>query len=387
MIVRKGAKRLLQSLKSDHYETLNLVTIHRKQLLHNIDFFRQRVPGLTIIPVLKSNAYGHGLVQIAEILNTADIALLAIDGYFEAAKIRDITNHRILVMGYILPSNVQLLDTKRCSFVVQDKHGLEAFGKLGRQVRIHLELNTGMNRLGIVASEINDYLAICKQYPNLELEGVMTHLADADNPKETTFSQQQIKAFDQAVEQIQQAGFHPKIIHAFQTAGALKVTSKYATAFRLGIGLYGINPLTPTDPYFQEVDRNLQPVLALESTIIKTFDLEKGERVSYNGIFTAPQKMKIAVLPLGYYEAIPRTLSNRGVVSYHDKQLPIVGRVCMNHTMIDITGVNIQVGDHVMVINKDKDQTNSIAGWHRAYDLFSYDAVASLSESIRRVII
>src|SRR5205814_9777787 len=129
----------------------------------------------------------------------------------------------------------------RCSFVVQDEAGLHAFGKLRRPVRIHLELNTGMNRMGLQPSELAAYLGTVEKYPNLELEGVMTHLADADNAQDASFTTRQVASFDAQMARILAAGFRPKYMHIAQTAGSAKVQSKYANAIRLGIGLYGIN--------------------------------------------------------------------------------------------------------------------------------------------------
>ncbi len=325
-------KLLLSSRAKRRYKTLNLITLSRAAALHNVELVQKQHPSFSIIPVLKANAYGHGLTQMAEILNGADIDLLAVDGYFEAAKIRHITKHQILVLGYILPNNAKLLDTKRCSFVVQDKAGLEAFGRLKKPVRVHVELNTGMNRLGLQPDELDDYLKVLKLFPKLELEGVMTHLADADNETDDSFTNSQVKLFDGLVEQILARGFKPRYVHIAQTAGSAKARSRHANALRLGIGQYGINPLGHSDKQRNQLDK-LKPVLELTSTIIKTIDLKPGDRVSYNGIFTAKKPIKIGVLPLGYYEGVPRELSSTGVVTAASRALPIVGRACINHMM------------------------------------------------------
>jgi alanine racemase len=367
------------------YRTLNRIELHRAAALHNLHLGEQQHSGFGVIPVLKANAYGHGLEEMAEILNDADCAFLAVDGYFEAAQIRYITTHRILVLGYILPENVHLLDTKRCSFVVQDIACLEAFGRLRRPVRIHLELNTGMNRLGLQPEETRPYLNTLKKFPKLELEGVMTHLADADNEADDSFTRAQLQRFDRAIEAIRAAGLNPKYIHAAQTAGSAKPGSKYANALRLGIGLYGINPLNQKDPHCKNL-ADLKPVLELKSTIIKTIDLQSGDKVSYNGLFAAPKKMRIGVLPLGYYEGIPRALSNQGEVTHNESVLPIVGKVCMNHTMIDLKNTPLTVGDEVTVYSADSSKPNSLARLHEKH-LLSYELLAGLSSSIRREVV
>jgi len=385
-MLRKVAKRALKRATRNSYRPLNWIELDKARLLHNIVLFRQQHPNMAIFPVLKGNAYGHGLEEVVTILNDATIEMIAVDGYFEAAKIRDISRHRLLVMGYILPDNVRLLDTKRCSFVVQDVAALKAFASLRRPVKIHLELNTGMNRLGLQPNELETYLEALKSYPTLELEGVMTHLADADNPNENVFSVQQTKKFDSLVEQILKADFQPKYVHIAQTAGSTKVKSRYANALRIGVGTYGITPLQPDDERATDLVA-LQPVLELKSTIIKVMPLNKGDKVSYNGIFTALKAMRIGVLPLGYYEGVPRALSNHGYVTVDGQQLPIVGRVCMNHTMIDLTGTDLGVGNQVTVISSDSNQPNSVLGLQQKYGLFAYETLARLTPHMKRRIV
>lgn len=367
------------------YRTLNTVYLNRAAMLHNVALLHQQHPGFGVIPVLKSNAYGHGLREVAEILNDADCAFLAVDGYFEAAQIRHITRHRLLVLGYILPENTPLVDTVRCSFVVQDIAGLEAFGKLGRPVNIHLELNTGMNRLGLSEDELEPYLETLKRYPDLHLEGVMSHLADADNDADDSFTERQVKVFDRLVDKVRAAGFAPSVIHIAQTAGSTKARSQYANAVRLGIGLYGINPLSPKDRKHTEL-AGLQPVLSLKSTIIKVIDLKPGETVGYNRTFVAKQATRIGVLPLGYYEGLPRGLSNAGVLTAGGHELPIVGRVSMNHVMVKLND-KLEVGDRATVISNDPTEPNAIVNIAARHHLFAYSLATSIASSIRREII
>jgi alanine racemase len=385
-MIRKTAKRLLRRLAANDYRTLNRIELDGRRMLANVAHIQKLHPQQAVIAVLKANAYGHGLLQTAEILNNAECAFLAVDGYFEAARIKDIPRHHILVMGYSKPENVKLFDLKRCSFVVQDIAGLRAFASLNRPVRIHMELDTGMHRLGLAPDEVTGYLQVFKQYPQLQLEGVMTHLADADNPKTDAYTQKQVQLFDRIVERVLAHGFQPRFFHIAQTAGSTKAHSRYANAIRLGIGLYGINPLQPSDGHFSDLN-GLRPVLTLKSTIIKTYDLKKGDRVSYNGLFTAPAATRIGILPLGYYEGLPRELSNRGTVSFDHQQLPILGTVCMNHTTIDITATKLGVGDEVTVISNDPAAGNSVLANCAAYNLFSYDLLVGLSDTIKRVVV
>lgn len=385
-MIKKHLKKLVKHFSTNKFTTLNHIEISSKRLLNNYHYFQKINPKYKIIPVLKSNAYGHGITQISKILNSADCELLAVDGYFEAAKMKDITNHKILVLGYIKPENYKLVDVKKCSFVIQDVDSLKALASINKRVNIHVELNTGMNRLGLKADELDEYLRVLKQYPKLNLEGVMTHLADADNDGDTSFTKNQVKIFDSLFETIQGQGFSPKYIHIAQTAGCLITHSKYANTFRLGIGLYGVSPLSVADKNSNILD-HLEPIMEMKSTIIKTINLKVGDKVSYNGIFTANKPMKIGILPLGYYEGVPRELSNCGITTSGDTVLPIVGRVCMNHTMIDLDNSNLEVGDGVTIISNNPENDNSVIKICKKHKLFSYQLISNISESVRRIVI
>lgn len=367
------------------YRVLNQIELSRSALLHNYDLVGEQHPDLAVMPVLKANAYGHGLLEVAQILQARDFPYLIVDGYFEALKLRRQTKRPILVMGYIDPHNYSQLRTNGLSFVVHDRPTIEALGRLRRSVTVHLEINTGMNRHGIAPDELGDYLALLKNYSHIKLEGVMSHLADADGERET-YTAHQVALFDRCVEQILAAGFDPRWIHLAQTAGSQRQPSRYANALRLGIGLYGINPFDPKTPEYPGL-ADLKPVLTLTSTITKVIELAKGQKVSYNGIFTAAKDTTIGVLPLGYYEGLPRALSNVGVVKQGDDYLPIVGRVCMNHTMVELKGTKTKYLDRVTVISNNPTDRNSVAGLGREHGLFSYELLVGLNESIRRVMV
>jgi alanine racemase len=384
-MIRRYAKKLLSS-RSAKYQPFNHIELSTKAVLHNIAIMQAKNPGLQIMPVLKANAYGHGRREIAQILNDVPCRLIIVDGYYEAGKIRDISKHRLLVMSAIRPENVRLVDTKRCSFVVQDITGLRAFASLRKKVRIHLELNTGMNRLGLQPDELEAWLDELRKHPNLHLEGVMSHLANSENKDGDEDNQRQVVEFDKLMERVLEAGFRPELIHLAQTVGSVKTHSLYANAIRLGAGTYGINPLDPEDRCYKDFN-DLRPVMELKSTIIKTLVLAPGDKVSYDGTFTAPKAMRIGILPLGYYEGIHRQLSNCGVIAYGGTLLPIIGSICMNYTMIDLTGTEAAVMDEVTLISRDGTLPCSIPGWRTHFDIPPWATYTNLSEDIRRIIV
>lgn len=386
-MIRRYMNKALANSHRNKYKTLNVIEINKHNILYNYQLYKTITPNKHIIIVLKANAYGHGLTQMAKILNQTDCDFLAVDGYFEANKLLLVTNHKILVMGYILASNAKLLDNKQCSFVIQDIDGLRALGELNKPFNIHLEINSGMNRLGLKPKEIDEYLTTLSSYPQLKLEGIMSHLADADNP-DNQFNVKQAIYFDQQVERILERGFQPTYIHLAQSAGAPKVNSRTANTIRPGLGIYGINPLTKEDSQYSTLAK-LKPALELKSTIIKIIQTAAGDKISYNGTYQSKKSETVAVLPIGYYEWVPRELSNLGIFTTKDYKfrLPIRGRVCMNHVIIDITNTKLKVGDEIILISSEPSQPNSIMGISKQFNLFSYSLLTGLSESIRRIIV
>jgi len=364
----------------------NNILVSRAALLNNFDVYVRLAPGGLVIPVLKSNAYGHGLEEVAAVLKDRAMPYLAVDGYFEALRIRAVSRQPVLVMGAIALENFARMTFGNFAFVVGDALTIEALGQTGRRVKVHLEIETGMMRYGVPMADLEKILALLKQYPKIELEGVMSHLADADNPRDASYTTGQTERFDQAVEQVVAAGFSPKYLHLAQSAGGVKVRSKYANTLRVGIGMYGILPLARDDPAFGAL-RQLKPVLELRSTITKVLEVKAGETVSYGCTFTAKRDGRIGVLPLGYYEGIPWALSNAGQVKYGSEHLPMVGRVCMNHTMIDLTDSAAAAGDVVAVISADRSDPVALDAICQRYNLFNYECLVRLNQNIRRTVV
>lgn len=242
-----------------------------------------------------------------------------------------------------------------------------------------------MNRYGAAPGELSTLTKHILNYPNLQLEGVMSHLADSDGTDPTTVTKA-VALYDDCVEAVQTAGASPTIFHIAQTAGSLKAQSKYATAIRLGIGLYGINPFTLTHPLHESL-ADLQPALQFISTITKLIPLKKGDKVSYSYTFTAPRDMTIGIIPAGYYEGVNRTLSNTGTISIDSEYFPVVGRVCMNHTMIELPDDKEKLNHEVIIYSADPAAKNSIDNVAQTYNLFNYNLLTALSPDVRRLLV
>jgi len=368
------------------FETYNEITVSRSALLSNFDYFASLLPSGHVLPVLKSNAYGHGIREIATILKARTFPYIAVDGFYERLAIGEVSDQSVLVMGAIRPVNFSRMSFKRTAFVVQDFATVRALGATRREVNVHIELETGMTRHGVAIRDLRAFLKELAKHPNIRVEGVMTHLADADNPTDDAYNRKQAATFDEAVTLILESGFSPKYFHIAQSAGSTKVVSEYANALRIGIALYGVNPLERKDPSYHRIEA-LSPVLALTSTISKIQHVEAGATVSYGRTYTASRPTRLGILPLGYYEGLPRALSNVGVVQFKQGYLKIAGRVCMNHTMIDLGRLRARVGDVVTIISRDKKSRLTVDGICRKHGLFNYGLLVGLNENIRRRIV
>jgi alanine racemase len=384
MSIRKNIGIFRKKFEKE-YIAHNLIEVSGSAILHNIQLFEQ-LSGKSVIPVLKANAYGHGIELVAKILKGAQVPYIAVDGYFEALRIREVSNQPVLIMGATQPENFARLTYSNFAFVVDNETTIQALGRTGKKVKVHLECNSGMNRYGAEPEEIKALAKLILSYKNLTLEGVMSHLADSDGGDPSTVDTA-VEIFDACVEKVVEAGATPTMFHVAQTAGSLKAKSKYANAIRVGIGTYGINPFSEAHSLYKKLRDELRPALKFTSTVTKVIELEKGDKVSYNYTFTAPHKMKIGVLPAGYYEGVNLALSNKGIVKTNESFAPIVGRICMNHTMINLENADVQVGSKVVIYSNNPSDTNSLDNIAKTYGLFNYSLLTALSSDTRRVIV
>jgi alanine racemase len=367
------------------YEALNMIEISRSAFLHNFDLLKKKYKVEHIIPVLKSNAYGHGLENILNILDDREVPYVAVDGYNEALEVRAFGDVDVLVMATILPENFSKIETKRTAYVIQDMSVLNVMTNIRRAIKIHLEFNTGLNRQGFESSELKSIIPLLKDNPQIELDGVMTHLYDASSSKRASIKAQ-VEEFDKIVSRLKKAGLKPRYVHISKTAG-IDVKSQHVNTIRPGAGLYGINPfLTCGKEALIKKFADLRPVLSLKSSVVKIRNIEQGEGVGYGHAYVAKRSIKTAVIPLGYYEGLPVALAGEATLSYKNQPLSIIGRIAMNHTILDVTSSNIKMWDKVEVISRNPEAPNSLASWWQDFGLYPLEVLSKLSPNIRRKI-
>ena len=213
----------------------------------------------------------------------------------------------------------------------------------------------------------------------------MSHLADSDGENSRNI-EYAVGRFDTCIDLVRAAGANPSIVHIAQSAGSIRAHSRYANTVRLGIGLYGINPLPVNHKMYEQLS-GLKPALRFTSTITHVIELQKGDKVSYGYTFTAPRNMRIGIVPVGYYEGVNRALSNGGLAKIGERSTPIVGRVCMNHTMISLEGTDAQEGAEVLIYSNDPVDPNAINNLVVQHDLFCYSLLTALNSDVRRLLV
>ncbi len=364
-----------------NYKPLNWITISKGNLLHNYRYLSSINKNIQVAPVLKSNAYGHGIVEVAKILEGVGAPFFCVDSLFEAYELLKASiKTKILIMGSVSPES---LKTKLLpfSFAVYTKESVDTLAQFQPHAPVDIFVDTGMHREGVPLDELKHFVKYIKD-KDLEIEGLMSHFGMAENTN-NEITKQQIKNFRMAQSILSELDVQPKYIHIANSSGLLNNSefgNNIGNVSRAGLVTYGIDP--------RGIDKNLKPVLELHSTISQVKDLKRDAYVGYVFTFKAKKDMKIAVLPLGYNDGIDRRLSNIGYVYVNNIPCEILGRVSMNITTIDISEVkNVKVGDDVVVYSLNRSYKNSIANAAKLTKTIPYDLLVHLINDTKRIII
>ncbi len=372
--------KLRQAFKLN-YETLNRLEIKKAAVLANYENLKKQQPEAAIFPVLKSNAYGHGLKELAQILNETDTPIVAVDSFPEAQIVKKYFKRDILILSRMPRKVYTYATSKRYQFCVADEAVLSV---LPRGAKIHLFLNTGMNREGI--KDLPGFLKNNqKKLAQLKIIGLCSHLASAD--KVCPENEAQLEKFLEALKFLERAGQRPRWIHLGNSAGIFTLKNYKLTAFRSGLALYGYNPLSKDHPKFKEVASLLQPALELYSRVVAQQKVSPGEKVSYNGSYLASAEENIAVIPFGYYEGLPRRLSDQAIFYCEKERLLVAGKICMNSSCLASGVRRLPLGAEVQLISANSAQSNSLVNLAAQAEMIEYEFLTGLKANIRRIIV
>lgn len=369
----------LNTLWGRNYEPLNLIEISEANLIDNYKYLVSLNRNIQVAPVLKSNAYGHGISLIGKVVDRLKAPFVCVDSLFEAYELtKAYVKTPILVMGYISPSSLKTKKLKY-SFTIFNKEIVNALQQFQPNALVHVFVDTGMRREGIDLKELPSFLDFI-QSANLRIEGLMSHFGMSDIPN-NSLTQLQVENFSKAQEILKNKEIYPNWIHIANSSGLLNHKSfqgKFGNVARIGKAFYGYDP--------EGKNRNLKPALELTTHIAQIKNIEKGEKVGYDFTFTAKKDLILAILPIGYNDGVDRRLSNVGYVTIYGRNCPIIGRVSMNITTIDITRIkNVKVGDRVTVFSKDLAGNNSIEKASELANTIPHEMLIHLNPTTKRV--
>ena len=350
--------------------------IDRAALRHNARLVRERIGSSEMLAVVKANAYGHGLLGVAQAL-ADDAHLFGVANLEEALMLRDSLPHPIVILGPATPEERPVIAGRGFIPTISSLEEAQAFDRL-QPVAVNFKIDTGMGRMGVVQNEALEVFKRATALPNIEIHSISTHMPVSNEDAE--YTRDQIVRFQRIVEQIRAEVPGSYKAHMLQSAGTLAFNPPTFEIVRAGIMLYGISPL----PEFREL---LKPAMTWKTRICLVRDVPKGSSISYGRTFIAPRKMRVATLSAGYADGYPWHLSNRGAaVLVHGRRCPLVGRVTMDLIVIDASGLDdVQIGDDVVLMGRDGSEEISCAELGERAGTISWEIITRIGARVRRV--
>lgn len=344
-----------------------------------------------ILAVIKTDGYGHGGVPIAKMLEQLDFMFgYAAATYEEAHVLREAgVKKPILILGYTFPYCYEELIREEIRPAVYRRDTVEeltaAAAKVGQKAKVHIKVDTGMGRIGITPDEEGlEFVRFLIEHPELEVEGIFTHFAKSDETDKTS-ANHQLELFQNFIDKIQtELGITIPVKHCSNSAAILEMPQANMDMVRAGITTYGLYPS-------EEVSKGIVPLraaMSLYSHIVYCKTIHAGQSVSYGGLFTATKDTRVATIPVGYGDGYPRSLSGKGYVLIHGKKAPILGRVCMDQFMVDISEIpEAMEGDKVTLLGMDGTERITAEELGELSGRFNYEFVCDLGKRIPRVYI
>ncbi len=359
-------------------------------LKNNFDIIRKKAGNTKIAAVVKADAYGHGAKIITPVLETLGADAFAVSNIEEAVELRSCKITKpILILGYTPTDHCDALienDISQCVYSLDYAKELsKAACGLGKTLKIHLKLDSGMGRIGFDCrneslSGLDDAYAAAT-LPCFNCEGIFTHFAVSDRTpdSEDGFTNEQYVRFIKAVGILKSKGLNPKVVHCSNSAAICRDFDKKLDMVRPGIILYGLSP----EPKLKNIG-DFIPVMTLKSTVSMVKEISKGETVSYGRTFTADRKMRLATVAIGYADGYPRQLSNKGSVLINGKRAKITGRICMDQMLVDVSDIeDVHIGTEVTLFGKEL-SVNELA---ELVGTINYEILCGISKRVIRTVV
>lgn len=355
-------------------ERQTILQVSTKAFFRNINNIQSYVKDKKLMPVIKANAYGTYINKNLDLIKNFDIVAVAMVS--EGIELRKIGyKNEIFVLNQPFMEDIDNIEKYNLTVGVASIEFIRIISKCNYKFNVHLEIETGMGRTGIEIKELEEILSEIKTYSNIDVQGVYTHFAVADVDKE--FTEKQIEIFENGVEIVKKYFPNIKYIHSSASNGLLNFGSKVCNLVRPGIIMYGYEACNSTLNKIK-----LYPITKLKSKISFIKTIEKGTSISYGRTFVAEKEMKIATVGIGYADGIRRELSNKGEVVINGKKASIVGTICMDSFMVDITDINAKIGDDVFIWDNDIIKLEDVA---KKCNTINYEILSTISDRIPRV--
>lgn len=363
------------------------VEVNLEAIEHNFNMVRKLIkPGTKVMAVIKANAYGHGAVEVARRLRRAGASYFGVATQQEALELREAgIEVPILILGFTPLEDAEATVAHGIAQTVFSLAQGEALSKaalkLGRRAVVHVKIDTGMGRLGLPpGEETGRVIEELVKLPGLVVEGIFSHLARADEQDKSS-ALEQTRRFEEFIRALQSKGIIIPLKHLANSAAVMELPESHFNLVRPGIMLYGLYP----SPEMPKERVPLRPALSWKTRIVQLKEVPPGTPISYGGTYVTGKTTRVATLPLGYADGLRRTLSNRGEVIVRGRRAPIIGRVCMDQTMVDVTGVpEVEVGDVVTIIGKDGAAEISADDMAGLLGTVCYEVVSGISPRVYR---
>jgi len=363
--------------------------VNLDNIAHNVKEIRRIVDKkVEIMGVVKADAYGHGVMEVARTLLENGVTRLAVSMLDEAIQLRQNgIQVPILILSYTDPvraEEIVLNDVTQTVFSYDLAEALsEAAVKHNRNVKIHIKIDTGMTRVGFMPgySAVKNVVQISK-LPGIIIEGLFTHFASADET-DKSYTYMQFERFMSIVGELNRIGVYIPVKHVCNSAGLIEFPEMHLNMVRPGIALYGLYPSDEVD----KTKIDLKPAMSMKANVILVKDVEKDTCISYGRIFKTSRNSRIATIPIGYADGYTRLLTNKGKVLLNGQPAPIVGKICMDQCMVDITDIegDVKVGDEAVLIGRQKDNEIKVEDLAKSVGTINYELVSIIGKRIPRV--
>lgn len=355
----------------------NYCEIDLSAIAYNYKQIKNKVgPDVKVLGIVKADAYGHGILKVAETLIKAGIDYLGVATIDEGLEIHKYFNIPIIILGFVPYTHIEDAIKNDLTQTVYSVSGAKDISeiacKLNKTAKVHIKIDTGMNRLGFLPNDIEE-ISELKNISNLDVEGMFTHFSCADSDEE--YTKHQFEIFYDICTKFKNM-FDIKYMHCCNSAGIDNFPNMYMNMVRPGISLYGLSYTKPSD---------YKPVMSFKSEIVHLKNVPSGSKISYNASFVTKRDSIIATVPVGYADGYPRRLSNNMDVLVNGQYVPVIGRICMDYFMIDVTEINPKLFDEVVLFGCQRQKEISVNELADKTDTINYEIICSIGKRVPRV--